>query len=85
MGIVAYYARLSADQVDALAGNPDLFWARPEMPEGGVVGGLKRLWVDMDWKDSSQLLYLDKDWQILSWLCSLLGNVEERNHARSCG
>jgi hypothetical protein len=81
MGMAAYYARLSTDQVEVLTRDPGLFWTRPEMPEGGVAGGAARLWVDMAWQDTSQLLYLDKDWQILSWLCSLLGNVEERNQA----
>jgi hypothetical protein len=32
-------------------------------------------------KDNCERLFADKDWQVLSWLCSTVGRAEERQQA----
>jgi hypothetical protein len=71
MGIVASYARLDNDEVEELRDDPDSFW------------DLQERWTSNETPDGGALvfLYLDKDWQNLSWLCSATGRIEERNAA----
>lgn len=70
MGMVAYYARVSREELELLKSNPDDFWQLPEMS-----------WNLDDAVEpaASECLYIDKDWLILSWLCSPVGRAEERN------
>ena len=68
--MVAYYARLSAEELDVLKSNPDQFWE---------VGEMSWNLDDPVESTASECLYVDKDWLVLSWLCSPLGRAEERN------
>lgn len=72
MSVVASYARVSEADLSALEVDPDRFWQLSEM----------------DWSlakaadaGASERLYIDKDWQVLSWLCSDVGRAEERYQA----
>lgn len=72
MSVVAYYARVSAADLKALRDDPEHYWNLEEMP-----------W-DLSHKagpDASEVLYIDKDWQVLSWLCSALGRAEQHHQA----
>jgi Domain of unknown function (DUF1877) len=71
MGVVASYARMDAEDVEELHDDPDVFWE------------LQERWTSANQPDADALtfLYLDKDWENLSWLCSALGRVEARNEA----
>lgn len=72
MSIVAYYARLTPLDLDALRADPERFWRLPPMP-----------WdlVQDCGPAASECHYADKDWQVLSWLCSEGGRAEERDTA----
>lgn len=72
MSIVAYYARVADADLKSLREDPERYWKLQEMP-----------WdlSDKVGPSGSEVLYLDKDWQVLSWLCSDLGRAEERRQA----
>lgn len=72
MSIVATYARLPASEVGGLQSNPESFWELDVMNKG--VESEER-------KSASESLYLDKGWQLLSWLCSDLGRMEAIHNA----
>ncbi|MBP7704308.1 MAG: DUF1877 family protein [Caulobacter sp.] len=72
MSTVASYARMKADEVAALTRDPEQYWRLDEMPHDLSVSA------DVG---ASERLEIDKDWQVLSWLCSPLGRVEERQQA----
>lgn len=70
MSMVAYYARMSSTDLVLLRADVDGFWKLPEMP-----------WdlSDRIGPDGAETLYIDKDWKVLSWLCSETGRAEQRN------
>lgn len=72
MGVVAYYARVNEADLETLRRDPEQFWKLSEMP-----------WDLATTHDAaaSERLYVDKDWQVLSWLCSDMGRAEERYSA----
>jgi hypothetical protein len=72
MSVVASYARMMRDEVETLRVDPGHYWRLAEMPRD-----LTRI-VDVG---ASERLYLDKEWQVLSWLCSPRGRAEERKQA----
>jgi hypothetical protein len=72
MGVVAYYARMNESDVNALKLDPEQYWQLDEMPWDLTKA------VD---SGASECLYIDKDWQVLSWLCSARGRAEERYQA----
>jgi hypothetical protein len=72
MSVVASYARMMRDEVETLRVDPGHYWRLAEMP-----WDLTRI-VDVG---ASERLYLDKEWQVLSWLCSPRGRAEERKQA----
>ena len=63
MGIVAYYARLSADQVQVLKHEPERLWSIRD--DAGFPG--------------AELTDLDRDWEILSWLLSAKKREEQKH------
>jgi Domain of unknown function (DUF1877) len=69
MGVVAYYARVNEADLDTLRRDPEQFWELSEMS-----------WDVADPFDqqASEYLSVDKDYEVLSWLCSDSG----RAHAR---
>ncbi len=72
MSIVASYLRVGAEELEAIRADPESCWDTPQMPyDLGETAGAT----------ASECLYLDKEWQILSWLCSDVGRIEERNEA----
>lgn len=68
MSIVANYARLSAAELALVKAAPPRLWDLPDMSPDAAEA-------------SSELLYLDKTWEALSWLCSDVGRAEARNLA----
>jgi hypothetical protein len=70
MSVVAYYARVSVETLDDLRQDKDAFWSLPEMPwdlsESAPPEGV-------------ECLYLDKEWEVLAWLCSPAGRAEKRH------
>jgi hypothetical protein len=65
MSIVSYHARVSESLLGALQTNPDLFWELPQNAEPA----------------DAELLYIDKDWQALSWLLSAKAREELKHDA----
>src|SRR5262245_31629555 len=72
MSVVASYARMSGNEVETLKVDADQFWRIQEMP--------RNLGERVD-AAASEPLDVDKDWQVLSWLCSPVGRAEERREA----
>lgn len=68
--MAAYYARVSAEDLEELKSNPDQFWDVGEM-SWNLDAPVETA--------ASECLYVDKDWLVLSWLCSPLGRAEERH------
>ena len=63
MSVVSYHVRIDERMLEALEANADLFWEIPESP--GSANG--------------ELLYLDKDWAVLSWLLSSKAREEQKH------
>ncbi|MFN3911304.1 DUF1877 family protein [Hyphomonas sp.] len=72
MSIVAYYARVDEHEFEALQSNAERFWEIAEMPWDLAVPSEPGV---------CERLYIDKDWQVLCWLCSAVGRAEERHQA----
>ncbi len=76
MSVVAYYARVNDTDLNAVKSDPEKFWGLNEMSwdltKTADIG-------------TSECLYVDKDWQVLSWLCSETGRAEERHQAALMG
>jgi len=63
---------MSGNEVETLKVDADQFWRIQEMP--------RNLGEPVD-AAASERLDVDKDWQVLSWLCSPVGRAEERREA----
>jgi hypothetical protein len=63
MSIVSYHARVGETLLGALQTNPDLFW---ELPSNTGPA-------------DAELLFIDKDWQALSWLLSAKAREEQKH------
>ncbi len=63
MGIVSYHARIDEKLLEEMQLNPDLFWELPDCSDSAGPG----------------LLYLDKDWMVLSWLLSAKAREEQKD------
>jgi hypothetical protein len=63
MSVVSYYVRIDERMLEALEAKPDLFWEIPESPGS----------------ENGELLYLDKDWAVLSWLLSSKAREEQKH------
>ena len=72
MSVVAYYARVGEPDLSVLRSDPEKFWDLGEMSWD--------LTKQVDVR-ASECLYADKEWQVLSWLCSETGRAEERHQA----
>lgn len=72
MSVVASYARVNQADLESLKADPERFWRLPEMNRdlGSAADG-----------ETSERLDIDKDWLVLSWLCSDVGRAEERYQA----
>ncbi|HLG90139.1 MAG TPA: DUF1877 family protein [Alphaproteobacteria bacterium] len=65
MSIVSYHARVDGSLLGALQTDPDLFCALPR--NAGPA--------------EAELLFIDKDWQALSWLLSAKAREEQKHEA----
>ena len=72
MSVIASYARVSQADLEALKADPERFWRLREMDRD--LGNAANV-------EASERLDIDKDWVVLSWLCSDVGRAEERYQA----
>lgn len=63
MSIVSYHARVDESVLASLQANPDRFWELPR--KAGPA--------------EAELLFIDKDWQALSWLLSAKAREEQKH------